>query len=78
MGEILALKKEDIDFKTKTIHIQRSLTINTSGKSILGNKTKTYNSIRDIPITPLFESNLKHAILNMHLNIYDLIFIQPN
>lgn len=77
MGEILALKKEDIDFKEKTIHIRRTLTKDKNGKPILGNKTKTYNSIRDIPITTLFEKELKHAISNMNLNIYNLIFIQP-
>jgi len=78
MGEILALKKEDIDFKEKTIHIRRTLTKDKNGKTILGNKTKTYDSIRDIPITTLFETELKNAIKNMNLNIYNLIFIQPN
>ena len=78
MGEILALKKEDIDFKNKTINIKRSLTKDKNGKTILGNKTKTYNSIRTIPITPLFENELKHAIRTSTLNINNLIFVQPN
>ena len=78
MGEILALKTQDIDFINKEIHIKRSLTKDRNDKTILGDTTKTYNSIRTIPITPLFESELKHAIQNRHLNIYDLIFIQPN
>ena len=78
MGEILALKKEDIDFKEKVIHIRRSLTKNKDGKPILGNTTKTYNSIRDIPINSLFEVELKHAINNMMLNIYNLIFLQAD
>lgn len=78
MGEILALKKDDIDFKEKTIHIKRSLTKDVNGNPVLGNKTKTYNSIRDIPITTLFEKELKHAVKTMNLNIYNLLFIQPN
>ena len=78
MGEILALKKDDIDFKEKVIHIRRSLTKNKNGRPILGDTTKTYNSIRDIPINSLFEKELKHAINNMQLNIYNLIFIQPD
>ncbi len=77
MGEILALKKEDIDFKEKNIHIRRTLTKDKNDNPILGNKTKTYNSIRDIPITSLFEKELKHAINNMNLNIYNLLFIHP-
>ena len=78
MGEILALKKDDIDFKENVIHIRRSLTKNKNGKPILGNTTKTYNSIRDIPINSLFEKELKHALNNMTLNINNLVFIQPN
>ena len=78
MGEILALKKEDIDFKNKEIHVNRSLTKDKNGKTILGNTTKTYTSNRIIPITPLFEDTLKHAIKNMTLNIKNLIFIQDN
>lgn len=78
MGEILALKREDIDFKEKVIHIRRSLTKDKGGRPILGDTTKTYNSIRDIPINSLFEKELKHAINNMQLNIYNLIFIQAD
>lgn len=78
MGEILALKKEDIDFKERVINVKRSLTKDKKEKTKLGDTTKTYNSIRTIPITSLFENELKHAIKNMHLNIHNLIFIQPN
>lgn len=78
MGEILALKVQDIDFTNKEIHIRRSLTKDKNDRTILGDTTKTYNSIRTIPITLLFEKELKHAVQNRHLNIYDLIFIQPN
>jgi len=78
MGEILALKKEDIDWKNKTIHVQRTLTKTFIGKTKLGETTKTYNSIRDVPITSLVENSLKHAIANMVLNINNLLFIQPN
>lgn len=78
MGEILALKNTDINFKEKEIHIQRTLTRNTTGKTKLGETTKTYCSDRIIPITSLFEKELLHAVNNRHLNIYNLIFIQPN
>lgn len=78
MGEILALKKEDIDFKNKIIHIKRTLTKNLVGQAKLGDTTKTYNSVRDIPITSLIEPSLTHAISNMFFNINNLIFIQSN
>ncbi len=78
MGEILALKVEDIDLQNKEINIKRSLTKNKNDKTILGDTTKTYNSTRTIPITPLYENELKHAIKNRHLNINNLLFIQSN
>lgn len=78
VGEVLALKKSDIDFKEKVIHIQRTLTKTKDGRLKLGDTTKTYKSKRDIPITSLFEKELKRAIAQAHLNIYNLIFIQPN
>lgn len=80
IGEILALKREDINWKEKTITINRSLSKDKNGKTILNDdgEAKTYSSLRTIPITPLFENELKHAIKNMNLNIYNLIFIQPN
>lgn len=78
MGEILALQKDDINFKEGIINIKRSLTKNATGKTKLGKTTKTYNSTRTIPITPLFAGALKDAIANMTLNIKGLIFIQPN
>lgn len=80
MGEILALKKSDIDFKENVINIKRTLTKGENDKTILGeeNKGKTYSSVRTIPITPLFEKELRHAIANMTLNIDNLIFLQPN
>ncbi len=78
MGEILALKKEDIDFGKKVINIGRTLTRDITDRALLGDTTKTYNSIRTIPITPLFEKSLKNAVSNMRLNINNLLFIQPN
>lgn len=78
IGEILALKKEDINLKDKTITIKRTLTKSTHDKTILGKKTKTYNSLRTIPITTLYEKELKHAIKHSILNINNFLFLQPN
>lgn len=50
IGEVLALKKEDIDINNNKIYIQRTLTRNKNDKVILGNKTKTENSVRNITI----------------------------
>ena len=48
VGEILALKKEDI--QENYIHITRTLTKDTEDKIKLGDTTKTYAGTREIPI----------------------------
>ena len=50
IGEILALKGEDIDIENNLIKVNRSLTKDENDKVILGESTKTYNGIREIPI----------------------------
>ncbi len=77
MGEILGLKKDLVDFENKKIYIKYSLTKDINDKTVLG-KVKTDGSERTIPITPLFEKELRHAIQNMTPNINNLIFVQPN
>ena len=77
VGEVLALQKDDIDFKNNVIHIKRTLTKDKTGKMILGTTTKTYTSNRDIPITSLFRNELKESIKDMTLNINNLIFTTP-
>lgn len=78
MGEILALKKDDIDFNNNIISIQRTLTKDENGSTILGTKTKTYNSQRNIPITSLFRTELENSIEDMKDNSNNLIFTRNN
>lgn len=62
-GEIIALKKEDIDLQNKTIHVKRSR--NRHGEST----PKTKGSIRDIPIIQLLEPYIKE-LYYLHDNEY--------
>lgn len=50
IGEVLALKSYDIDLKNKKINVNKTLTKNLKNEIIIGNSTKTYAGIRDIPI----------------------------
>ncbi|WP_170175844.1 tyrosine-type recombinase/integrase [Sulfurimonas crateris] len=62
-GEIIGLKKEDIDLKNKTIHVKRS-------RSRHGESTpKTKGSIREIPIIQLLDPFI-HDLYNLHDNEY--------
>ena len=74
IGEVLALTQESID--DKYIHIKVSLTRDTNGNVMMGNTTKTYNSIRDIQIMSIVKNILdevkKDYIDNpQHLLFYD-------
>lgn len=70
VGEILALQTKDIDLKNNIININKSLTIDTSNKYILGKSTKTYAGTRNIPITNLIKNVLERIMENK----VDLLF----
>ena len=74
IGEILALKKDDVDFNNNLINVKRTLTKDKNDKVILGESTKTYAGTRTIPITSLFMDNLK----NSYDKANDLIFTKNN
>lgn len=72
VGEVLALKKDDII--NNTICIQRTLTRNKDDKVILGNKTKTVNSIRNITINKSIQVILQNVFRIDSHNKYGLLF----
>lgn len=78
IGEILALTPDDIDFNKKIIHVTNTLTRNKNGQVKIGETTKTYNSMRDIPITSILEPVLKDSMINYISNNNNLLFCQLN
>lgn len=77
IGEILALQFQDIDLKNKIISVNKTLSRDKNRQLIIGKDTKTELN-RDIPITVLFEDNIKEALENVVINKYGLIFTQLN
>lgn len=76
VGEVLALKKDNINLDKKEIIISSTITRDENDKSIIGNSTKTYAGKRVIPITPFIYSTLSKLIdsdndllFNNHNNI---------
>lgn len=75
-GEILALKISDIDLRNKVIHIQRTLTKDINAKTIIGEDTKTEDSVRDIVIDEVIEKILKDSIRLFQFNENNLLFLR--
>ncbi len=72
IGEVLALKRSDIDFNNNIIHVRRTLTKDKNDKIKLGDKTKTYAGMRDVPL-----SNFLKGILKKN-NSFDFLFLLPD
>lgn len=50
IGETLALRNSDIDLKHNLLRVNKTLTTDENEKVIIGDTTKTYAGIRDLPI----------------------------
>ena len=73
VGEVLALKGEDIDLKNKQININKTLTKNKQDKVIIGETTKTSSATRTVPImSQLF------SILQKYNQFKGFLFMQNN
>ena len=80
IGEVLALKREDIDFKENVIHIKRTLKRAEKGRFYLGNTTKTPAGVRDIPIPKKISKYVKEQFDNSieKNNKNNLLFLNEN
>jgi integrase len=58
ISEILALKREDIDFENKKIYVRKTLSHVDKGRILLENTTKTYAGMRDVPILNILYDKL--------------------
>ena len=74
IGEVLGLKKNDVDFEKGILHVRRTTTLDKQGHTILGDRTKTPSGVRDIALNELTEPVFRHAIQNMRENENELIF----
>lgn len=74
IGEVLGLKKQDVDLENGLLHVKRTITGDKEGHTILGIRTKTPKATRDILLTELTIPVFEHAIKNMKPNPNDLLF----
>lgn len=85
IGEVLALSKDCINFKSNTITVYRTITRNIHGKAILGEHTKTFDKKTGIDNgkrTFTMKSNVKEIIQKIYsnkiTNINNLLFWDYN
>ena len=74
MGEINALRPEDIDFKKGLIHIRGTISMGKDWRIYRRGHTKTDAGMRDVPINNLVRPILEQAIADMKWNKEGLIF----
>ena len=58
VGEALALKSSDIDLRKNLIRVNKTLTVDKDGKVTMGNTTKTYAGIREVPIPEFIRDSI--------------------
>lgn len=74
MGEINALRKEDIDFKKNVIHVRRTISRGFEYREFLNDTTKTDAGQRDVPISSKLKPYLEQSLAKQKPNKEDLIF----
>ena len=70
VGEALALRNGDIDLKRNLINVNKTLTTDKDEKVIMGDTTKTYSGVRQVPI-PKFIRNSIIEQMNIAVNNTD-------
>lgn len=71
VGEVLALQKEDVDLKYKTININKTLTRDKNDKIKLETTTKTYAGTRKIPIPTFLVDILDSLVDNSERQLFE-------
>lgn len=63
ISEILALKRDDIDFENKKIYVRKTLSHIDKGRILLEKTTKTYAGMRDVPmLNTLYDKLIEYKI----------------
>lgn len=74
MGEINALKPENIDFKKKIVKVRNTVSRGLEYRDFIKEGTKTSTGTRDIPMNRMLEKYLHEAIKEMSKNREGLVF----
>lgn len=78
IGEVLALKPDDIDYSSGLIKVRRTLTTDLKNKVIMGETTKTKNGNRLLDLTPEVREIIDYSIRDMLQSKHGTIFIRKD
>ena len=78
VGEALALRNGDIDLKNDLIHVNKTLTTDKDEKVIMGDTTKTYAGLRDVPIPQFIRSSIIEQMSIATNNKDSQLFLSTN
>ena len=78
MGEVNALKPENIDFKKRVIRVRATVTRGLDDRVFIKDGAKTSEGERDVPINAKLERVLREALAEMRDNPEGLIFYDHN
>ncbi len=74
ISEALSLKKSDFDLDKNILHINKTMTIDKYGYTIIGDKTKNEAGIRDLPIPDFLLPYIKEQLPKADKNDHNLLF----
>ena len=80
IGEILALTIDDIDLVNNKIIVNKTLTKDKDDKTIIGDTTKTYAGIREIPILDILQPVVRKLVNSNNYFLFsdNNMLISPN
>ena len=76
IGEVLSLKRDDIDFQKGFIKVRRTLSRDSNDRPIVSNQPKTKAGIRDVPLTKHLRQVFARNMFSNNKNKY--IFTKPD
>ena len=77
IGEVLALQNTDIDLKHNLLRVDKTLTTDKNEKVIMGETTKTYAGIRDLPIPQFIKPFIIEQMEQGKNNKDSQLFLSP-
>ena len=77
IGEVLALRNPDINLHKNLIRVNKTLTTDKDHKVIMGNSTKTYSGIREVPIPSFIREEIINQMRLAENNKDKQLFLDP-